>query len=497
LTYFCGVCSIAPTFSSGRAAGPIILYPIYLLSRKLIGKDQSCFVSQGREGGRMVEKKAPRVTRRDFVKIASAGVVGATVGPFFLFPERALAQQKTLKILQWSHFVPGFDKWFDGVFAKEWGQKHGVNVSVDHIFAREVNARAAAEVSARKGHDLFLFQFPPAAYEKQAIDLTNVYQEVERKHGKAIPLAVRSTFNPKTKKYFAFSDSYVPFPGNYRQDLWQQVGYPNGPDTYDDLRTGAKKIRDRFGNPCGIGLSQDNDTSSAVRAILWSFGASDQDENGRVTINSKETIEALKFMRALYQESETPEVFTWDETSNNRAMLAGKISYTMNGISITRAAEKDNPEMSRKIWLGAALKGPVRRLSPANVANHYVVWDFAENKEGAQQFLIALIDNFGEAFKASEFYNFPCFPSTVPGLQEQLAHDPKANPQEKYEALSNVMDWTTNIGFPGYATEAVYEVVNTFVLNTMFARVARDQMSSAEAVSAAEKEIKRIFDKWK
>ncbi|HEV3074460.1 MAG TPA: twin-arginine translocation signal domain-containing protein, partial [Thermoanaerobaculia bacterium] len=25
---------------------------------------------------------------------------------------------KTLKICQWSHFVPGYDKWFDGVFCK-------------------------------------------------------------------------------------------------------------------------------------------------------------------------------------------------------------------------------------------------------------------------------------------------------------------------------------------------------------------------------------------
>ena len=202
--------------------------------------------------------------------------MGASVGPFFLFPERAQAQQKSLKILQWSHFVPGFDKWFDGVFAKQWGEKHNTNVTVDHITAREVNARAATEVSAGKGHDLFLFQFPPAAYEKQVIDLTDLYQEVEKKHGKVISLGYRSGFNPKTKKYFAFSDSYVPFPGNYRKDLWEEAGFPNGPDTYDDLRAGAKKIRDKSGNPCGIGLSHDNDTSSAVRAdslVLRRIGA--------------------------------------------------------------------------------------------------------------------------------------------------------------------------------------------------------------------------------
>lgn len=441
----------------------------------------------------MNQRATRRFTRREFVKISAA----AAAGPFFLFPVRVAAQQKTLKILQWSHFVPAFDKWFDGVFAKQWGQRHDTNVIVDHIAAREVNARGAAEAAAGKGHDLFLFQFPPAAYERQVIDMTDVYREVERKHGNVISLGHRSTFNPISRKHFAFSDSYVPFPGNYRKDLWEQAGYPHGPQTYDDLRVGAKRIRDKFGNPCGIGLSQDNDTTSAVRAILWSFGGAEQDEKGNVVLNSKQTVEALNFVRALYQESETPEVFAWDETSNNRAMLSGKISYTMNAISITRAAEKDNPDMSQKIWLSAALKGPVHQLSPSNVANHYVIWDFAENKEGAKQFLVDLVDNFGDAFNASEFYNFPCFPSTVPDLATKLKADPKATPPDKYKILTNVLDWTANIGYPGYATNAINEVASTYVLNTTFAKVARGEMTAAEGAKAADDRLRVIFERWK
>ncbi len=169
----------------------------------------------------------------------------------------------------------------------------------------------------------------------------------------------------------------------------------------------------------------------------------------------------------------------------------------MNAISIPRTAEKDNPEMSKKIWLCPALKGPVRRMAPGNVVNYYVIWEFAENKETAKEFLVGLMDNFGQAFKASEFLNFPCFPSTVPDLSVQLGRDLKANPQDKYKVLSNVLDWTTNIGFPGYATAAINEVVSTFVLNTMFARVARDEISAEDAARAAEKEIQRIFDRWK
>ena len=167
---------------------------------------------------------------------------------------RAAAQQKTLKIIQWSHFVPGYDKWFDGVFTKEWGSKHDTEVIVDHIAIGEVNARAAAEVAAKKGHDLFMFLSPPAAYEKQVIDHGEIYESRrEEARQEDRPGASKSTFNPKTKKYFAFSDSYVPDPGNYRKDLWEKVGFPNGPDTWDDLRDGGKKIKDQFGNPVGVG----------------------------------------------------------------------------------------------------------------------------------------------------------------------------------------------------------------------------------------------------
>ena len=307
---------------------------------------------------------------------------------------------------------------------------------------------------------------------------------------------MKSTLNPRTKKYFAFSDSYVPDPGDYRQDLWAQVGYPNGPDTWDDVRKGAKAIKEKLGNPCGIGLSQELDTNMAMRAILWSFGGAEQDPDGRVTINSPQTIEALKFMRALHREAQTKEVFTWDPSSNNRGILSGKLSFVQNAISVTRTAEKENPEMSRKIQIVPTAKGPVRRIAAEHVMNCYVVWKFAQNIEGAKQFLIDYVDAFGTAFEASKFYNLPCFPKTVPNLAERLQDDPKAHPPDKYKVLATALDWATNVGFPGYATAAIDEVFNTFVLPTMFAKVARDELSPEESARAAEREIKRIFDKW-
>jgi multiple sugar transport system substrate-binding protein len=443
----------------------------------------------------MASKRRPGWTRREVLKAAGTATIAAAAGG--IVPRVTRAQGKTLRIIQWSHFVPAYDQWFDHVFCKQWGEKHNTTVTVDHIAIGEINARAAAEASAQRGHDLFMFLSPPAAYEKQVIDHSEIYQQVAKKWGKPIDLGHKSTFNPKTKRYFAFSDSYVPDPGNYRKDLWEQVGFPNGPDSYDDLLKGGTAIKQKVGNPVGLGLSQELDTNMAVRAVLWSFGGAEQDEQGRVVINSPHTIDALKYMRSLFKQAETGEVFTWDPSSNNRGILAGKLSYVANAISVTRTAEKENPEMSEKIQLVPAPRGPVRRIAAEHVMDCYVIWKFAQNVDGAKQFLVDYIDAFAEAFKASEFYNFPCFTKTVPNIKELIANDPKAKPANKYAVLGNVLEWATNVGYPGYATAAIDEAFNTFVLPTMFAKVARDELSPEDAVKAAEREYKRIFDKWK
>ena len=214
-------------------------------------------------------------------------------------------------------------------------------------------------------------------------------------------------------------------------------------------------------------------------------------------INSKETIEALKYMKALYSESQTAEVFTWDPSSNNRAMLAGQVSYVQNAISVTRTAEKDKNPISAKIGICKALKGPVRRIAAEHVMDCYVVWNFAENKEGAQQFLIDYIDAFRDGFNAGRYYNFPCFEKTVPDLQKAIANDSTVDPPDKYAVLSDVLTWSTNVGYPGYASAGIDEAFRTFVLPTWFAKVARGDASPEDGAKAMESEYKRIFARWK
>ena len=338
---------------------------------------------------------------------------------------------------------------------------------------------------------------PPAAYEDQVIDHKEIYQECRRKYGDPLDLAIKSTYNPKTKKYYSFSPAFVPDPCNYRKDLFDGIGMTKGPDTWDDIRIGGRKIKQQFGNPVGIGLSQELDTNMAMRALMYSFGSSEQDRDGNVVINSKQTLEAVKFVKALYEEAMTDEVFSWDPSSNNRAMLAGKLSVALNAISITRTAEKENPEMSKKIYVIKTAKGPVRRIGLEHVMPCYAIWKFAENKEGAKKFLVDYIGNFKKAFLASEFYDFPCFPKTLPDLQQQIANDPKAHPPDKYKVLGDVLDWATNVGYPGYSNAAIDEIFTTWVIPNMFAKAAKGVLSPEDAIREAETACKRIFAKWK
>jgi multiple sugar transport system substrate-binding protein len=445
----------------------------------------------------MPEERKRGISRRTFVKAAGAGALAAGIGSGLVAPGRARAARKTLRILQWVHFVPAYDEWFNKKYAKEWGEKNDTEVIVDNIGLAGINARAAAEVSAQQGHDLFLFNWPPPTFEEQTVDMKDVYQECERKLGKPIDLGIKSTFNPKTKKYFAFSPSFTPDPVNYRQDLFGPVGLASGPRTWDDVRTAGAKIKKQFGNPIGVGLAQEIDTGMAMRTIMYSWGASVQDEAGKVVLNSKNTLDAIRFVKALYEEAMTPEVFTWDAAANNRAMVAGRVSLVLNAISVTRTAEKDKPDMSKKIQLTKALKGPVRAIGLEHVMQCYVVWKFAQNVEGAKKFLVDYVTNFREAFVAGEFYDFPCFEKTVPDLPKLIANDPKAHPPDKYKVLEDVIQWATNVGYPGYANAAIDEIFGTWVINTMFAKAASGAATPEEALKEGEEACNRIFAKWR
>jgi len=429
-----------------------------------------------------------RISRR--AVLAGAGALAATLGA--PGPARA-AGRKRLRILQWNHFVPAYDHWFDG-WARGWGQQHDTDVTVDHVGVNALNSTAAAEVSAGRGHDLVMFLRPRPVHEPDVIDHREIVEECRRRYGKPLDLALRSTHNPHTGKFHGFCDSVVPDPVNYRSDLWAEAG--KTPDDWDRVRLGGKAIKARTGIAVGIGLSSEDDSAIALRTLLLAFGGAEQDPYGTPALSSKETIEAVKYVTALYREAMTPAVLAWDPSSNNRAMLAGQSSLVMNAISITRSAENDRLPIGSKISIARPPAGPVRRIGLPHATSIYVIWKFAENVEGAKAFLVDLVGQSREAFQASGSYNFPAFPDRVKDLGALLANDPKATPPDKYAVLADALSWTTNLGAPGYANAALDEAYGTWVLNTMFARAATGADTAENAVKLADGKLRQIWQKW-
>src|SRR3989440_1998482 len=268
------------------------------------------------EGKSMTRRKG--MDRRQFVTTAGAAAAAVALGPTILIKR----PQKSLKIMQWSHFVPAYDAWFDK-YAKDWGTQKGVEVTVDHIALADLTTRANAEVAAQQGHDLFQFLSPPGAFEPQVLDMADVVKEAEGRHGPLVDLCKRSTYNPVTKKWFGLSDNYVPDPGDYLKSVWTEIGMPDGPATWEDLVTAAPQIKAKHAEiqiPIGIGMSQELDSNMAARAMLWSFDGSIQDANENVVLKSDQALEALTFGVRLFQAGMTPAGLSWDAASDNPAV---------------------------------------------------------------------------------------------------------------------------------------------------------------------------------
>jgi multiple sugar transport system substrate-binding protein len=457
-------------------------------------------------------------TRRQFIvkgtKLAAVGAAATAVGPTVFSRQADAAGQ--LKILQWSHFVPAYDKWFDP-WAKAWGASKGVDVTVDHVSFADVVPRATAEVAAQSGHDIHMFLGLASAFEEHVVDLGDVESALEKKYGKPVELARRSTYNPFTKKQFALSDMWVPDPGNYHKKVWSEIGMPNGPVSYEDLVKAAPEIKKKAPQmqiPIGLGLSQDIDSNMAVRNILWCHGGSIQDRDSNVVLSSPETLAALEYTKRLYSVGMTPAVLSWNAASNNQAFNAQETSYILNSISAYRTAQDNKLPVLEYYFFTPALKGPTGiQLASEHVMSGYVVWKFSKMQEVAKEFLVALVDASRESMLASKLYNFPSFYGAVadPGtalakkaesgaawIAKQCTADPFAStPPDKLALLAKALPWSTNLGYPGYANPAEGEIFDTYVITDMFAKAATGTLGPKEAMAEASTRTKEIFTKWR
>ncbi|GEL19678.1 hypothetical protein PA7_35150 [Pseudonocardia asaccharolytica DSM 44247 = NBRC 16224] len=393
--------------------------------------------------------------------------------PEVVFGDPATKLSGDLRILQWSHFVPAYDQWFDP-YVQQWGQHVGVNASVEHINYANIVPRTAAETSASSGHDLIMYITVPSALEQSLVDLTDINTEAQKRHGKQVEWARQVSYNPTTNQWYGYCHSWVPDPGDYRRSQWEKVGMPDGPRTYDDLLTGGARIKSEQGVPLGIGMSNEIDSNMAARALIWSFGGSIQDANQNVVLNSPETVAAVEYMTKLYNQAMTSTVFSWNAASNNQGLAAGQLSYILNSISAYRTSQKTTPDVANDIFFTPALTGPGGvGLASEHVIEVYMIPKFSTNIDAAKEFLLNLSANAAAVTYHSELYNFPSYPDTVPQLDGWLSNDPfGSQPANKLEVLKSSFDWSTNLGHPGPANAAIGEIFTTFVLPQMMAKAS-------------------------
>jgi multiple sugar transport system substrate-binding protein len=437
----------------------------------------------------------------NFKKVAAVLIILVIVSTFTLTPTATSQDSVEISILQWSHFVPRYDEWFDG-WAVGWGEENGVDVTVDHINIAELNANLAASIDAGDGPTILEMAFPPSAFIDGLHPLNDVNEMANEMWGDPLVTCSASSYLPINDTWYGYAHTYVPDPGDYDIALWTEAGLPDGPRTYDDLLEYGSIIYGDAGVPLGIGLSPELDSNMAMRAIMWSFGASVQDENENVVLNSPETIAALEYMQALYAGAMTDEIFGWDAASNNQGLIAGDLSYILNSISAYRSLQKIDEDAANNIGFTPALEGPAGAFASSHLWNIYVIPAYVEGEqlEMAKQFLLDHTTVYEGVMLESELYNFPCRPGVLPEgqIDEWLANDPyMSNPPNKLEVLQGAADWGVHLGYPGVANPAISAVMGQNLIVNMFGAVVRGEQTPEEAAAATTEQVEAIFQEWR
>lgn len=402
-------------------------------------------------------------------------------------------------MLQWSHFVPAYDVWFDK-WAKQWGDKNKVTVRVDHVPNITLPARFAAEVAANSGHDLIEFQAIVLCilYQPHLIPVDDIAVPLGKKYGGWTKFG--QSIGIVNGQWMGIPSYYILQPMLWRKDLFDKAGIqtPSDPTqyhpTWDDMRTAGAKLK-KMGHPTGIAISHCNDSNHNWRAILWSYGASEVGADGKtLTFDSKETREALKFAKAIYDEAMTPEVFGWDDASDNRYMASGVASWIHDAISAWLTTQQTNPEIFPSIYIAAEPKGPVTGANSEWAtmdgvdANVYSIWKFAKNPQTAKAFLADWADLPKEHAVESGGYNMPYLNDLFKQPMAVLGSNPK---------LKILQDYPSAIyGFPGPPNAAAEEVMLQFIIPDVVARYVRGGDLEGSMKWGMDK-LKAIYSKYK
>jgi len=393
----------------------------------------------------------------------------------------------TLRILQWSHAIPAYDRYLDA-WAAAWGAGAGLSVRIDRIPRADLFARAAFEAETSSGHDLVGHWNHAASrwFEESLVDLSDVCDEAARRSGGFIaPGEAIGRLNGTWRLYPNF---FVPSVSVWRSDAWERIGSPAGPATWQSLGDAAPTLQAQ-GTPIGTAYSEAGAAEQTWRSLLWSFGAAEFTPDGRaVAIDSPATRAALELAKTLYGAGD-PGLATWSDLDNIACLASGSCGWIADSIGAYRAVQEKSPERAARTVVGPTLAGPAARIASFQ-SEAYGIWRFSPNVDAAKQYLRDYSADFAGQLKASAGFNMPFLTSRLVKPIPVLAADPHL------AGLQDVAGAIRALGYPGPPTKAAFDALNTHVLADLMSSYATGKKTKDQAIADATQRLGKSLQRF-
>ena len=400
-------------------------------------------------------------------------------------------------MLQWSHFVPEGDVYFDK-WAADWGKKNNVEIKIEHINANDIPARLAASVQAKSGPDIVQYLFNWAwLYPDSLVDVTDVADGLGKKFGgwfKDIQAYCQPGGAWKAVPFSFYGQSL-----NYREDWFKQANW-SLPKTFDDLIKLAGDMK-KAGHPFGQALGHSfTDPRVFWYPWLWSYGGKEVLEDGKtIALDSPETLEAVTKAVELFNVM-VPGTLSWDDNSNNRAFLAGQIGGTTNAASIYFTAKREKAQRIEQKKSNPAIATPDdinHAVMPGGKAGNFSLQSALTNGIMSWSKNVSAAKDFITAAMQPEVYNE--YLNTVQGYNVGPLHayddapvwksDPKLLPFR--EVVTNGSSkWP---GWPGPPSAASSQVAENYIIIDLFAKACSGEFTPKESIANAATQLKRFY----
>jgi multiple sugar transport system substrate-binding protein len=424
--------------------------------------------------------------RRSFLKLTGiAGILAAHRAPAF-------AQGTKLHITRWVDFIPACDVELKKQMV-EASKALGAEVTLETINANDLQPRITAAIQSQSGPDIIhMLHNWPHLYENGLVDVSDLAEWQGKEQGGFY--AQSEAYTKVGSRFMALPHSIVPGLIAYRKSWFDDIGATTFPKTYDELRAVATKLKKK-GHPYGQTLGHTfGDAPAWAYPLLWNFGGMETDKGGKTAIDSKGSVEAVKFMQAFWKDACDEGGLAWDDTNNNRAFLGGEIAATLNGASIYIAAKRGQDKikddkgepMVRDIQHARLPAGPGGSWSYHTAFAHGIM-KYTKNVKLAKDFLKWFhgAGPYGRWFEVAEGFSI--------GSTRQWERAPLWNTiDEPMKGFKTAADNSRVIGHAGPPSAKATEVYSKYVIVDMFAKGVQGTKAE-DAVKWAEGELKKIY----